>query len=63
MPVLGLSKHVLSLSKGDDLLWLRHHIDEADMSLRRNEPQNGSLSLRSSRSSLNPQIKNPQVFT
>jgi len=36
----------------DDLLWFRHHIDEADMSLRRNKRLRRVLSLRSSRSQI-----------
>ena len=40
----------------DDLLWFRHHIDEADMSLRRNKPLRGVLSLRYSRSSAKTEL-------
>ena len=35
---------VVCKESDDDLLWFRHHINEADMSLHRNKPLRGVLS-------------------
>ena len=53
---------VVCKESDDDLLWLRHHINETDVSLHRNEPNRASLSLRSSKSLSNPQSKRPRLL-